>query len=173
MTRAEILKWIDVLQTVPFGGLYIKENGKEERCDIHELLNEITDFMFTEKVSKEVYDAEHNARKDAEFKLYKLTHAEPCNDVISRQAVLELIENSYYDLAYCSETIALQEDIKSLPPVTPTRPKGEDDRPKGEWKDCGEIEPWYRCSECKEKVWGAHKNFCPNCGADMRGEENG
>ena len=41
----------------------------------------------------------------------------------------------------------------------------------GKWKDCGEKEPWYRCSECNEKVWGAHKNYCPNCGAKMKGDK--
>ena len=31
-----------------------------------------------------------------------------------------------------------------------------------------------QCSVCKEYIDGSHpKNYCPNCGADMRGEEDG
>lgn len=29
-----------------------------------------------------------------------------------------------------------------------------------------------RCSECFEYSLSSHKNFCPNCGADMRGSDN-
>ena len=49
-------------------------------------------------------------------------------------------------------------------------------RPKGEWISA-EVKPHliYECSLCKSK-WGygamLHMNFCPNCGADMRGEAN-
>ena len=29
------------------------------------------------------------------------------------------------------------------------------------------------CSECKTWSYGRNKAFCPNCGSDMRGEDNG
>jgi len=50
-------------------------------------------------------------------------------------------------------------------------------RPKGEWVSV-EAKPHliYECSLCKSKwSYGAmlHMNFCPNCGADMRGEGDG
>ena len=38
-------------------------------------------------------------------------------------------------------------------------------REKGEWLLDG------RCSNCLENPLTTHKNFCPNCGADMRTEE--
>ena len=52
------------------------------------------------------------------------------------------------------------------------------DRPKGEWIemiDCDPItgEPYpcgVRCSNCGDTL-GCVANFCPNCGADMRGED--
>lgn len=46
---------------------------------------------------------------------------------------------------------------------------------KGRWvkrqfaDDCTTA---YRCSEC-HTTWDANTNYCPNCGADMRGNENG
>ena len=48
-------------------------------------------------------------------------------------------------------------------------------REKGEWL-VGMIKPWnmevgnWKCSVCKGVSLQA-KNFCPNCGADMRGEK--
>ena len=49
-------------------------------------------------------------------------------------------------------------------------------RPQGEWikhdfRTCGGLGDWdYKCSNC-ESVYGGMHNFCPNCGADMRGEK--
>ena len=48
---------------------------------------------------------------------------------------------------------------------------------RGEWVKGGE-QPYFRkhfdivvCSKCNKR--GEHRwNFCPNCGADMRGDEN-
>lgn len=47
-----------------------------------------------------------------------------------------------------------------------------DERPQGEWifrqgVTCG---GYYKCNKCGE-VERAEKNYCPNCGADMRGEK--
>lgn len=51
----------------------------------------------------------------------------------------------------------------------------------GEWEN--KLPDGWQCSECFEIIplrfmamfcWGRNRmNFCPNCGADMRGEENG
>lgn len=57
--------------------------------------------------------------------------------------------------------------------------KADRDRPKGKWNvvsdGYGNNAYICECSECKDTVW-VYKdtdrtwNFCPNCGADMRGE---
>lgn len=59
------------------------------------------------------------------------------------------------------------------------------ERKKGKWyKPTGMMPPEHfgrhRCSECDEFAmhdWKHHKeqltDFCPNCGADMRGKQNG
>ena len=46
-----------------------------------------------------------------------------------------------------------------------------EERKKGKW-----IRKSYddnRCSECGWGVWANTGNYCPNCGADMRGENDG
>lgn len=63
--------------------------------------------------------------------------------------------------------------------------KGKADRPQGEWirhehgfwtfvNDKGERDGWipdYECNLCGSRGWkyADAMNFCPNCGADMRG----
>ena len=45
---------------------------------------------------------------------------------------------------------------------------------KGEWTYKGldfEVDSLYQCSACKHYHW-SKSNYCPNCGADMRGEED-
>lgn len=52
--------------------------------------------------------------------------------------------------------------------------KKDNERPQGEWikwnfKTFGAMGDWeYKCSNC-EKVYEGEYNFCPNCGADMKG----
>lgn len=45
--------------------------------------------------------------------------------------------------------------------------------PQGEWdKRHTELLKYFvKCEKCGEEIMTSHKNFCPNCGADMRGEE--
>ena len=48
---------------------------------------------------------------------------------------------------------------------------------RGEWKETVVIEndcilKYWTCSACGKRVFCAY-NFCPNCGADMRGEKDG
>lgn len=40
-------------------------------------------------------------------------------------------------------------------------------RPQGEWQKVGKFA--YECSICGESVCGDFLNFCPNCGAKMKG----
>lgn len=51
------------------------------------------------------------------------------------------------------------------------QPTIEPERKRGEWKDRGEdyMIRWI-CSECGRKETHVY-NFCPDCGADMRGGE--
>ena len=47
------------------------------------------------------------------------------------------------------------------------------EREKGEWIDVDGL--WFRCSRCDAHrkmlmLGGLKENYCPNCGADMRGE---
>lgn len=67
----------------------------------------------------------------------------------------------------------IREEIKKTPLT--------EERPKGEWIYDKNINNW-RCSICgqtppptgyvgKADFMATHFNFCPNCGADMRGDK--
>ena len=89
------------------------------------------------------------------------------SDLIRRDDAIKAVEdlpNAYngwsdaYDKAYIISTL---EEV----------PKA--DRPQGEWID---ISEWYaprqKCSICKTVVDGYGSNFCPNCGARMKGADD-
>lgn len=60
-----------------------------------------------------------------------------------------------------------------------TLPSAQIERKKGKWVFEEYPDGYYHseCSECKhyfiEDAYLKPYNFCPNCGADMRGEQNG
>ena len=86
------------------------------------------------------------------------------DDCVSRQAALECLEWHYPDALPATK-------IKELPSVKP-------ERPKGEWIT-DDLSGIISCSRCGNDApmettgGGQYKSkFCPDCGADMRGEQN-
>lgn len=101
---------------------------------------------------------------------------EPCEDCISRQAVLKLLS---YDWSNRPAHKAV-ESIRNLPSVAPKENTGKwiDDADK---IDAQFGKHAYKCSECgkyaeyfvsgTEAWWDRIKpNFCPNCGVKMEVE---
>lgn len=62
--------------------------------------------------------------------------------------------------------------LKNAPTIEPERKKGKWVTPSRE--GCFSFSNAYaECSICKKKTYmGWRMNFCPNCGADMRGESD-
>ena len=96
------------------------------------------------------------------------------NDLISRQAAIDVIEKHIDILDAIDENYL--DGLKIAMSLLKVLPSAQPERKKGEWiyKDIG---GWH-CSECDEQApfWcmASTQNlpsFCPNCGADMRGEE--
>lgn len=91
-------------------------------------------------------------------------------DMISRQAAIDAYGGWYVD--ECTEggfIGTVKQLLEGLPPVQPERKKGHWIAPK-----YYPTQFTYTCSKCgyKQSFNGKFK-FCPNCGADMRGERNG
>lgn len=93
---------------------------------------------------------------------------ESCVDAISRQAVLDLQYRIDDSAALSTRDVVNVEDIEDLPSVKPQEPTGH-------WIDImvGDM-PAQACDRCNTfyplaYTGGGHK-YCPNCGANMRGE---
>ena len=96
---------------------------------------------------------------------------EPCEDAISRKAMLKY-QRLIHDRMPHEENLNLRNYIQSLPSITPDVTFT---RKHGEWKDKSyklgvTMRTTYQCSEC-DNYFDSRFNFCPNCGADMRGGE--
>jgi rubrerythrin len=92
----------------------------------------------------------------------KALEQQPCEDAISRKAVLSLFNKSD---EYRWETTWIRRKIEKLPSVIPIIPKGK-------WKPLNyKDEMWgyvYECSNCGAIDYG--NDYCPNCGAKMEAE---
>ena len=91
-------------------------------------------------------------------------------DLISRQAAIDAVEKAVFKGVAKSA-------IESLPPVEPERPKGK----WVEYIDEMSGARYGRCTSCNKSTLNAVSydldgqryimDFCPKCGADMRGEK--
>ena len=88
------------------------------------------------------------------------------SDLISREKVFDVISD-WYDNESDIETLAFL--ISNIPTEEPRRGKWIPQFDK--WGDYVTTTEGYKCSECGE-FDSMKDNFCPNCGADMRGEAN-
>lgn len=100
------------------------------------------------------------------------TEQEPCEDAISRQAVIDAIfaEPLYkpgMKKRYAEEAVpAIFEKIKLLPYVTPQQRTGHWIKPKGKVKPFGDDT--VQCDMCGFFTdVDCYYNFCPNCGCMM------
>lgn len=151
----------------------LKAYKEQEPCDIMSIDSMVQTIAtkVTEDTEKFIFETikpyceeitkREISKKDLEQALTQYFSKEPC-DTISREAVIDILQYAWESKMYIPECIR---EVKDLPPV-------ETSRRKGHWLH-KEITDDYRvtgqCSECKERR--IIDNFCPNCGADMRGAE--
>ena len=91
------------------------------------------------------------------------------DDLISRQAAIDALTALEEPAPTARHLIAIydcEDTIKALPSAQP-------ERKKGKWIYDGDC---YICNQCMSAFgWWADSqtsNYCPNCGADMRGEQD-
>lgn len=112
------------------------------------------------------------------------------DDLISRQAAIDVVHHTIYEFFDVVEDddespltykdTKLLELNKSICTRVKDLPSAQPERKKGKWVLIGsrlESRP-YACSECNyafqvDTVMGKTAwNYCPNCGAEMEGEED-
>lgn len=106
----------------------------------------------------------------------KALEAEPCEDAISRRAVLDLLITEYNKWTFADDAMeaCVNKVRDELPSVTPTRPKG-----KWECQSNEDTDTWY-CNVCHKQGCQVPKgctpniifdNYCSYCGSYMKGGE--
>ena len=105
------------------------------------------------------------------------------DELISRQAVIDAL--SQYPFEKVVNCVSIIED---LPPAQPERKKGRwipvdsysaFGGDEATWMAHGNPVAFYYCSECKEQAYAGEDgeslltDYCPNCGTDMRGVQDG
>ena len=98
---------------------------------------------------------------------------QPCEDAISRQAVLNILFYKSDNNSEVRLSKELRDRIKNLPSVKPQSKTGHwfvDERPQSDREII--------CSNCEQPIFRYHKldfdyrpKYCPNCGAKMESEE--
>ena len=87
-------------------------------------------------------------------------------EYIEKQLVLSKSQQDYLEGRYDYDDFVLVSDIESIPPAD-VRPVV---RAVWQFEEHGpeDYEQFWRCPVCAEKTYFI-TNYCPNCGADMRG----
>lgn len=86
------------------------------------------------------------------------------DDLIHRADAVEALRDALSDLTLSHrEHKMTMQCLDDLPTVEP--------RAKGHWIELPGVIGVAYCSECNYQLTENNTNFCPNCGADMRGEE--
>ena len=151
-----------------------KSLNKSEDCISRQAV-----FDFLNNAERKVNDTWYSFYQETLTYIDELPSVEPCEvsqglvkdsqgfsqgeDCISRQdALKELCDDCAVKV--CSSKCEEYHWLVSLPSVEPARKKGT-------WiitYPFGQNNPIYSCSECRASNNSVFKNFCPNCGADMR-----
>jgi len=98
----------------------------------------------------------------------KILEQEPCENTVSREAVLAIVGDSCLDLDSYEDTKEFCDEIKELPSVVHTQKTGR-------WIFVDNAHEHARCSKCG---YGSvdlfdlkPHNYCPNCGSFMMKNE--
>ena len=101
-------------------------------------------------------------------KSIKVLDKEPCENAVSREAVLAIAGDSCLDLDNYEDTKAFCDEIKELPFVVHTQKTGQ-------WIFVDNVHEHARCSECDygnvDLFDEKPHNYCPNCGSFMMDNE--
>ena len=90
------------------------------------------------------------------------------SDLIERQSAIDALDKRFDSIPMnqTTEILLLRKDLRELPSAQPGRKRGT-------WIDDGDPFMWV-CDVCGYRVKRYNNTrYCPNCGADMRGEQDG
>lgn len=88
------------------------------------------------------------------------------DDLISRQVAIDFIKDHSYPVRYDGNSIEQGMTVTGIEQALNEMPSIHPKQKTGQWIDDN-------CSECGQYVYhGDANNYCPNCGAYMKGKNN-
>ena len=180
-------------KAIEFGKIFIKSIEDEKGSATYEFVETAVKTLEEQSTKRIEYGTDGNAYK---MSISNGKEFESCDDCISRQAVLDVIEREEFKGDAISEIEKLSSVIPQPKIIPIAEIRFDDDElhkiveeainnienePKtGHWikvsDGYGDNAYICECSECKDTVW-VYKdadrkwNYCPNCGAKMESEE--
>ena len=173
------------LSVIPQDGVFPVGNGESEVSRMADMMmfpNTVEEFMEQYKIvdTEKIYT--NGADLVPIFRMMQWFEHVSATDTISRQMAIDAVCEHGTDLerrgitvlAVANHKQATVDLLENLPSVQP-------ERKTGRWILYDKRFPWmqdYKCSECGNyldfsgvNAGRGSANFCPNCGADMRGEQ--
>ena len=161
MTREEIISMLNILL----------DNAKVGCADITVIHHVSFDsFKFVVEQAIKALEQENEKMSDEEMAEFRRelidASKEPCEDAISRDAVLKRIAQFSTEEGSSVRVQPLYSDVYNMSSVTPSRRKGH-------WiKHPNGIYAHLVCDKCLSNApYDIKTNYCPNCGAEMESEE--
>lgn len=140
-------------------------------CEYEASRYDMTDSYESHVACQEGKCAEEH-RQLAEWlkELKQLREQEPCEDAVSRQAVLDMatvIETDDYSGNEIMKVVDT-DDIKALPSVAPARKKGRWIPHRAKYDKTASV---YECNICHKNNGFENSKYCPHCGAEMESDD--
>ena len=177
MTREEAIKWLNKLYaradiTDEYGDMEDMQPYEEAVSMAIKALEQKPKTIQEIQAESEKYEEAFEDGYEQGYAQARFDYEqEPCEDTISRQAVINLIRRCNSALEEprvfdCHNAgVKFEQYVTELQSVKPQEPK------TGHWiEHFDESGKWYECDQCHTD-WGGSVNFCPNCGADMGSED--
>lgn len=98
-----------------------------------------------------------------------------CEDAVSRQVAIDTLLKWMRPICINNGEVVESDDMVAIRNILKSLPLAQSERKKGKWIKAGQSFVFpkkfrnYSCSECGYDIDKIKFNFCPNCGADMRG----
>lgn len=96
------------------------------------------------------------------------------SDLIDRQAAIDALDD-VITITGVSNAYVFKDYVQRVKRKLEQLPSAEPERKTGMWLFPYGDKKYKRCSVCEKDYYSIphDTNFCPNCGADMRGEGHG
>ena len=177
MTNKEFDEILERTNTVVCNREWYERAVKALEQEPYEKFESVKDHIY--KLAGDYKCWDNRITHDEVLELCHILEQEPCKNAIDKEAVFAILRRHHRehgrdvdgDWVPGDYTEGVYDEIKALPPVTPTRKKGKwiyhEKSISTGFKDMRECS----CCHCYFRWEMPRNSYCPNCGAEMESGE--